>query len=281
MKKLIAYIALLPKSLIITIGLTLVLVLGVVDYLTGYEWAFSIFYLLPVFIVTWHIGLRWGIVTSVFSGFVLLASDLLAGRQYSHQVMPYWNMLVMTATFLVIVYTIAYLKKVLVAERTFARTDALTGVSNARHFGEMAKITIRQNIGGKKQCALAYIDLDNFKAINDNYGHSTGDLLLKMAAGIIKVNLRDDDIVARLGGDEFGVIVSAASLQEAEDVFERIRANFLHEMQKRKWPVTFSGGVIYFENCSVSMDEMIGLADRLMYTVKKDGKNSIKYHSHM
>jgi diguanylate cyclase (GGDEF)-like protein len=278
MKKLLAYISLLPRSAVITIGLVLVLALGVLDYLTGYEWAFSIFYLLPVFLVTWYAGLKWGVVTSALSGLTLLAADLVSGHQYSHPAISYWNMLVMSATFLVIAYTIAQLNKVLAAERTFARTDALTGVSNARHFEELAKNITKQNAGGKKQCALAYIDLDNFKAINDDYGHSTGDQLLKMAAGIIKANLREEDVVARLGGDEFGVIISAASQREAEEVFERIRANFLHEMKKRKWQVTFSGGVVYFENCTASVDEMIGMADRLMYTVKKNGKNSIQYH---
>ena len=277
MKKLLAYISLLPRSAVIAIGLVLVLALGVVDYLTGYEWAFSIFYLLPVFLVTWYAGLKWGVVASALSGLTLLAADLVSGHQYSHPAISYWNMLVMTATFLIIAYTIAHLNKVLAAERTFARTDALTGVSNTKHFEEMADRILRQNEKESRQCALAYIDLDNFKAINDNYGHSTGDQLLKMAAGIIKTNLREEDVVARLGGDEFGVILSVASQAAAEEIFERIRDNFTFEMQKRKWPVTFSGGVVLFEKCSASIDQMIGMADRLMYTVKKNGKNCIKY----
>jgi diguanylate cyclase (GGDEF)-like protein len=277
MKKLFGYFERLPKAAVVVIGLVLVLAMGEVDYITGYESAFSIFYVFPVFLVTWFVGLRWGIIFSVLSGFTWLAADLLSGHHYSNPAIAFWNMMVRATTFMIIASTVSQLNRVLSAEKNFARTDALTGISNTKHFQELASRMVRQNEKDNKQCAVGFIDLDNFKNINDEYGHSTGDQLLKLAAGIIKQNLREEDVVARLGGDEFGVIIFATTQKTAETIFDRIRKNFLFEMKKRKWPVTFSGGVVYFENCTASVDEMIGMADRLMYTVKKNGKDGIKY----
>jgi diguanylate cyclase (GGDEF)-like protein len=278
MRTLFIYFERLPRAAVVAIGLVLVLAMGEVDYITGYESAFSIFYVFPVFLVTWFVGLRWGIIFSVLSGFTWLAADLLSGHHYSNPAIAFWNMMVRATTFMIIASTVSQLNKVLAAERTFARTDALTGVSNTKHFQELGARMVQRNGKDKKQCALGFIDLDNFKNINDEYGHSTGDQLLQLAAKIIKQNLREEDVVARLGGDEFGVIITATSQAAAEDIFARIRKSFLSEMKKRKWPVTFSGGVVYFENCMASVDEMIGMADRLMYAVKKNGKNAIQYH---
>ncbi len=186
-------------------------------------------------------------------------------------------MLVRLSTFVVVTYALAQLRKVLEDEKSSARRDFLTGADNSRNFMETAQAELEMARAGNYAIALAYIDLDNFKAINDTFGHSTGDQLLQLVAQIIKNNLREGDMVARLGGDEFGVLLPMATEDSALAAMKRMREYFLEEVKKRKWPVSFSMGLVLFKKLPDSVDEMIARADNLMYTVKNSGKNDIKF----
>jgi diguanylate cyclase (GGDEF)-like protein len=123
---------------------------------------------------------------------------------------------------------------------------------------------------------LAYIDLDNFKQINDKFGHSVGDEVLKLVAATIQSNLRQTDIIARLGGDEFAIFLPESNTESAKNSINKIRSLLLKSMEENKWEVTFSIGVITFHEFSYTLDEVIQKADNLMYSVKINGKNNIK-----
>jgi len=261
----------------IAVGILLVIALGAVDYHTGPEWSFSSFYLLPISLVAWCVGSAWGLAVSVLSGLTWLAADMGAGHVYTHPVTPYWNMLVRMLSFVVVTYALSELKKVLDKEKNYARQDFLTGAANSRNFMETAASELAKARAGGYAIALAYIDLDNFKGINDNFGHSVGDQLLKLVAEIIKKNLREGDMVARLGGDEFGVLLPRATGDSSPAAMKRMREHFLTEVKKKKWPVSFSMGLVLFEKFPDSVDEMIKRADNLMYTVKDSGKDDIKF----
>ncbi len=265
------------KKTKIAAGIFLVVGLGAVDYLTGPEWAFSSFYLLPIALAAWCVGSGWGLFVSVLSSLTWLGADLAAGHIYSNPVVPYWNMLVRLLTFVVVTYALAGLRKVLDNEKNYARQDFLTGAANSRNFMETAGSALAAAKAGGQTIALAYIDLDNFKAINDTFGHSVGDQLLKLAAQTIKKNLRDGDMMARLGGDEFAVLLPGATEDSSLTVMKRMREHFMNEVTERKWPVSFSMGLVLFKKIPDSVDEMIKKADNLMYTVKDSGKNDIKF----
>lgn len=265
------------KKTKIALGILLVIVLGVVDYLTGPEWSFSAFYLLPIALVAWCVGLRWGLFISAVSGLTWLTADMGAGHIYTHPFTPYWNMLVRLSSFVVVTYALSELKKVLDKEKNYARQDYLTGAANSRDFMETAQAELQKARVGGYAIALAYIDLDNFKGINDTFGHSVGDQLLKIVADTIKKNLREGDMVARLGGDEFGVLLPRATEDSSLAAMKRMKEYFLAEVKRKKWPVSFSMGLVLFKKFPDSVDEMIKRADNLMYTVKDSGKNDIKF----
>lgn len=265
------------KKTKIALGILLVIVLGVVDYLTGPEWSFSAFYLLPIALVAWCVGLRWGLFISAVSGLTWLTADMGAGHIYTHPFTPYWNMLVRLLSFVVVTYALSELKKVLDKEKNYARQDYLTGAANSRDFMETAQAELQKARAGGYAIALAYIDLDNFKGINDTFGHSVGDQLLKIVADTIKKNLREGDMVARLGGDEFGVLLPRATEDSSLAAMKRMKEYFLAEVKRKKWPVSFSMGLVLFKKFPDSVDEMIKRADNLMYTVKDSGKNDIKF----
>ena len=122
--------------------------------------------------------------------------------------------------------------------------------------------------------SVAYIDVDDFKPINDRFGHEKGDLLLCEIAKAVGRNLRKTDTVARLGGDEFVILFSASNLDAALPVMQRVRTE-LDALHTEAGPVTFSIGLGAFSRPGLSPDEVIACCDSLMYRAKREGKNTI------
>ena len=127
---------------------------------------------------------------------------------------------------------------------------------------------------------LLYMDLDDFKTVNNSAGHEAGDTVLSRIATVLKLQLRGIDIIARMGGDEFVMILPETNDQDAHKVVPRLQSSLLEEMQSHHWPVTFSIGVLTFVSAPSNTDELFRLADQLMYRAKKEGKNAICYQVH-
>jgi len=124
---------------------------------------------------------------------------------------------------------------------------------------------------------LLYMDLDDFKSINDIAGHEAGDSLLTNFATVLKLQLRGIDIVARMGGDEFIMILPETDDQAAGKVAPRLQSLLREEMQEHHWSMTVSIGALTCLSAPSNVDEMFRLADQLMYRAKKEGKNTICY----
>ena len=156
----------------------------------------------------------------------------------------------------------------------FVNHDFLTGLFNGRHFEhELAKETARAARYGAPGAVLV-IDLDNFKDINDTFGHKAGDDVLKGVAGLLRQRLRHTDLVARLGGDEFAVLLPQADADHAQSVADEVvkalgrQAAVLADQSIR---VTASIGVTMFEG--LTDIEILAYADRAMYEAKEGGRN--------
>jgi diguanylate cyclase (GGDEF)-like protein len=155
--------------------------------------------------------------------------------------------------------------------QVLASTDGLTACLNRRAFtSEVAKRLRRPG-------AFLVIDADNFKVINDRYGHDRGDEALKLLAATIKANVRADDIVGRIGGEEFGVLLHEASLETARMVAERIRTaveaiGFAPD--GCLLPLSVSVGGAFFER-DISFSELFRIADQRLYRVKQNGRNRV------
>lgn len=169
------------------------------------------------------------------------------------------------------------LKKALDKVEVLSRTDFLTSALNRRAFDEILQAEFSKIRRYNRPFSVAYIDLDNFKNINDTMGHSAGDNVLKKLVDIIRNSLRDFDSIARLGGDEIAILLSETDLEGAVITMERIKTAVLQEMHQKGWPVTLSIGVITCHDVPQSADELLAQADGLMYEVKKNGKNAIRH----
>lgn len=257
-------------------GVVLLVLMGLVDYITGVEISLSIFYLVPILFITWKMGRKAGILMSVFGAIIWFISDNVE-THYSHFIIPYWNALVRLGFFLITSFMLSKFKDELEKEKELGRIDDLTGVSNSRSFYELASTEIERSKRHGHTLSVAYIDLDDFKSINDSTGHSTGDQLLHQMAFIMKQSLRRIDVTARVGGDEFVVLMPETDQETAKIVIERLQKNLLESMKSSGWPVTFSIGAITFTAPPKSVNDMVKKADNLMYRAKEGGKNRILY----
>lgn len=261
---------------VIIMAIFLALLVGLTDYYTGREISFSIFYLMPILLVTWYANKTFGIYFSILSSLEWLVADQLTNLKYSHFTIPFWNMTVRLSFFLIIVFIVSKLKVALEREKRNSRTDPLTGVSNARYFYEFAAVEVDRANRYNHFLTIVYIDLDNFKYVNDNFGHATGDQLLKEVAKDLFQNKRKADLIARLGGDEFVLLLPEIKNDDALKVISRMKNSLLDLMEKNNWPVTFSIGLVTYHKPLGKMDVMVREADDLMYIAKRNGKNQIE-----
>lgn len=266
-----------PKFLLTLFCLSVTLIISFIQYYAGPELSLTLFYIFPIILATWKVGIWAGIFIS-FSGAILwLATDIIAISMFANKILPYLNAVFRIIGFLIITYIVSELKNSLDSHKDIARTDPLTSISNKRAFYEASDMELYKSRRLNRQFSVLCIDLDNFKEVNDTLGHHTGDILLKKVAGCIKNNIRQIDIVGRLGGDEFGILLSETGAESAYTVAGKLHKKLLEEMQKNKWPVTFSIGAATFLKPPESVEEMLKKADILMYTAKKNGKNMIKH----
>jgi diguanylate cyclase (GGDEF)-like protein len=190
-----------------------------------------------------------------------------------------WNAIVELGFFIVFTLVLSRLRSTTEREASWARTDPLTGVLNRRAFIESANREITRAERYGRPLSLAYLDVDNFKRVNDEGGHDAGDRLLAEVAATLKRNLRSIDVVARYGGDEFVLLLPETGDQAAYAVLDKIM-EALRGAMKSRWPASISIGAVTVDGLSTSLDRLIRQADELVYTAKQDGKDCVR-HLHM
>ncbi len=269
----------IPRSLTLVVGLLMVAVLTVVDYVTGSEISFSVFYLAPVLYVTWWAGRGRGMIVAVISAGTWGLADVAAGATYSMVFIPIWNSAVRLGFFVVTLWLLGEMRRANRAALELAHTDALTGVANARSFyAELERgMTLQRRYG--RPFTLAYIDLDRFKRLNDALGHAAGDDLLCDVANGLSSAARETDVVARLGGDEFAVILPETGEEAAAAAVARL-GEAIHDALAagggRPSRVGASIGAVVFRESPESADAAVKLADDAMYDAKRTERGTIR-----
>jgi diguanylate cyclase (GGDEF)-like protein len=270
------YIEKQSKVWIIALSSALVVIAGLIDYLTGPAYSVSVLYLAPVIITAWYAGRRTSVAIAFASAGAWLIAALLWEKYYADTSVIYWNDFIELSFFLLVSYIISALKSSLEHQRRLARTDLLTGISNRAHFYDLAEAEINRQRRYKHPFTICYIDIDNFKRINDSLGHTEGDDLLRKMTEEISSIIRKTDFLGRLGGDEFGLLMPETDERAALNIIDKIHSiSDLPEFVRAN--ITLSIGMVTYLSPPESVDEMIRTTDTLMYSVKSGGKNNVLY----
>ena len=254
--------------------LVVVVVFGVVaaiDKATGRELSFSLFYLLPVALVSFRWRTAAGQLAAAVAALAWLSIDLWSGSSYSHPLIPFWNATVRFGFFSLIALLLDRLHGAVEQQTALARTDSLTGLPNRRSFEEMARRELARADRLRTPLALAIIDLDDFKLINDRQGHAAGDLVLQRFAATAGRVLRSIDIAARMGGDEFALLLPNVDAASALLTLQRFQAALRDDPRS---PIGCSVGVAQVEGGA--LEDVLRCADDALYRAKESGKGSIE-----
>jgi diguanylate cyclase (GGDEF)-like protein len=261
------------KASAIPVAVGLITVIGVLDYVTSDELSFSLFYFLPISLLAWK-G-RWlGLAGSIVSAVVWSVANIESGLIYSSLFVAFWNSIARFLTFAIMTFLVSAIAESNARLEKMARTDPLTGAANSRSFLELLDREIERTRRYGRSFTLCYLDLDNFKTINDSLGHSVGDVVLQTLVSCVRGHIRVSDVVARLGGDEFAILLPETDQSFALVAIDKIRSVIKSTMMSKGWPITMSIGSLSCPNTRFGAEQLIKLADELMYQAKSKGKDT-------
>jgi diguanylate cyclase (GGDEF)-like protein len=163
-----------------------------------------------------------------------------------------------------------------------ATTDELTGLPNRRAFTEAAARTVTRSLADGRSCSVLFIDLDNFKVVNDTLGHAAGDEVLRRVAGVLSARLRRGDLLARYGGEEFIVLLPNTDVEAATELAELFRqrvAAIRDDPVAGGLPVATSIGVASLSRDVASTDALLVAADGSLYDAKRAGRDCVRVYT--
>lgn len=267
----------LPPGVVWTATLLTVLGLGVLDYVTGYDVSFAMLYLLPVLVAAWYLGTPAATFIAATATLCWFLAEYHGGRPYAHALMPIWNATMRFSVFFVVAAIFADRRRQLNSVRELSLRDPLTGCYNRTFLYNALADRHARLQADRSAFAVAYLDLDNFKSINDTQGHEAGDNLLREVARMLGADLGPNNSVCRVGGDEFVLLwrnATRAGIERwAEPCLQRLRQRML----ANNWDtVSFSMGIVLCQDPAVTSDSILEQADAAMYVVKKSGKNGVR-----
>lgn len=258
-----------------TLSLAAVAGIAWLDHLTTHAVSLSVFQLLPIALATWYAPPPLGSLTGLSAVAIWLFHALFHAHAYDQTWHVFWNAAVRLVFFLLFARLLGALKSALRRERTVARIDDLTWLLNVRGFHEACERLFQLAARHHRPTTLAFIDLDDFKRVNDAHGHAAGDRVLRDVAVALTAQVRATDVVGRLGGDEFAVFMPETGLAGAQTAFAKIQQELRLMAETHGYPVGFSIGVAIFPSAPPSLADAIKVADALMYRAKTSGKNRL------
>ena len=162
-----------------------------------------------------------------------------------------------------------------------ASHDQLTNLVNRPEFENRLKQALQTVTTQGRQHVVMYLDLDQFKVVNDTCGHAAGDQLLRQVGALLKQKVREGDTLARLGGDEFGVLLENCPMQEAIRIAHELRqciADFRFVSEGRSFNIGASIGVIHVADGTLNLTDVLGAADAACYMAKEKGRNRVQFY---
>lgn len=249
--------------------------IGALDAATGVDLSVQILYLAPSCFIAWKVGRAPALALSALGAGSWLAAEVFTGHSYSHPVFAASSTLTLFAFLAASSTILSAMKASFVREATNARVDHLSGLWNARAFHELAQREASLAERDGSSLTVAYLDLDDFKNVNDTLGHLRADDLLRTVARSLRASLRGTDIVGRLGGDEFAIVLPRTSKAEAEVILKRTMTSVVAATRRQGFSVSFSVGCVTARGAGLAFGSLLQAADRRMYEAKLSGKAAL------
>lgn len=249
-----------------------------IDLRLGPMISLSVLTLAPVFLVACFGGRFAAYVYSVIAGLCWFAADWELMPDGASAGVLAWAIVSRVASFLLMAEVSVLVRKAIKALAVQASTDALTGLANHRELRAQVERALAVARRDSSPISAAFLDCDNFKAINDVHGHAAGDRVLRAVAGVLSKSTRPADIAARVGGDEFVLVMPGTDRQGGRLAVARIQFALNRAMQGLGYNVTFSIGAATFETPPDSVDAMLARIDECQYRAKRSGKDRFVYH---
>ena len=267
----------LPLAVRLGTGLALLAAALLLRTATAPAYSFSFILIIPVSFLVWFVSTRVGLLAGITSVVFLLVFEITQPTSDRAVWVQAWNVLTNTALLVFIVFILHQVKTLYLRETGLSREDPVTGLRNRRAFLEAVDLETKRMQRHATPTTVVYLDLDNFKDINDQFGHATGDAVLREVARTMSANVRGIDTIARLGGDEYCLLLPETDRAAARSAVEKLRERLLDTMQRKQWPVTFSIGAVTLDAPLASPDDFIDRADQVMYGVKQTGKDRAEF----
>ncbi|HSI72896.1 MAG TPA: GGDEF domain-containing protein [Fimbriimonas sp.] len=243
---------------------------------SGWHSALLPLYMLPVWVATYLDGIRPGALmvglsaaSSTFYHWKIGSATTLAELVFT--------LLLSTLTFGVTLVIMGWMQNLVQQNQQLAQRDPLTGLLNRRALKELAPRALGKAQRQKESLIVVAIDCDGFKKLNDTHGHSAGDHVLRILAGVLDKQTRDSDMVARTGGDEFLLVLRGASTREAQNILARVEREFEYAVRVAGFECSVSMGMAVMEEEHQTFEQLLHTADKAMYEGKEGKRKSRAY----
>lgn len=234
----------------------------------------GILYVIPVLLAASYDGLGWGISFALATALLRFGVGIDQMPLETTLQVRILNEAAYLAVVGVAIAGLSQLRRTQAQLQLLATHDPLTTVLNARAFASQVAQELGRNRRYGRPLALIYLDLDDFKKVNDAHGHATGDAVLRLVADAMRSAVRQADVVGRLGGDEFGVLMPETDGTLAHAVATRLAAG-IRTVFRGTPSVTASIGVVAVSGTEAGSDELLRKADQAMYEAKRAGKDRV------
>lgn len=261
---------------VVALSTLMIVVLGVIDLATVRDANVGAFYVLPVCMAAWAIGVRAGLLAALAAALVRTIAFAADSGDPSSGIM-FFNTMSALFAYGVVALLLGTVRAHFDDTRLMADTDPLTGALNKRAFMEAADAALMGLDRHGGALLLAYLDLDGFKAVNDSAGHAAGDAVLRAFADAARCEIDESDLLGRVGGDEFVLLRAIDDLSDGYAMAEAVHARLCEALGQLPHDVTCSMGAVIVQAGDIADHQrLLALADALMYEVKRAGKNSLR-----
>jgi diguanylate cyclase (GGDEF)-like protein len=261
------------RTKVTAVGSLLCIAVAAVDHLSGFHVSFLFFYILPIATIGWRAGAQAGVIVAIVAGLAWYGVSVVGSSSCLDPVVV-WNAVNRGLVFL----AVAVLSEMLGRQSVLAKTDELTGLPNRRSLLESLRAQLSRSQQAPSSLCVAYLDLDNFKQVNDRFGHAVGDALLKRVADVLRVSVRLGDLPARIGGDEFVVVCWRISPRGAWEMAERLADRIVALGRDYEGaPFGASIGLAHFSELPDDPGRLLDEADRALMAAKAEGKQRVVF----